>query len=270
MKLVSITLVKDEEFWIWYVLTALHPFVDRMLVFDNGSRDATLPIIRSMAHVRDKLELREGFLGDSEDQMREATLEAARAAGATHALIADGDEVWPADDLAFCRRLLESVEHRAPQPFPADPSDPPGASGAVIRHLGVRPLHPSYAAPGRSAALDWRQPETDHGCYNFAVRFMALDGLIGNRREWRHHGYVDSDGFFVQASPHTLWLPRIHYFHFMLHPRSERRYDQQGFRHWRPMQDLGANPMPAHVRIPEVFSRLDGPANPTLKAWGLR
>ena len=56
----------------------------------------------------------------------------------------------------------------------------------------------------------------------------------------------------------------------MLHPRSERRYENEGFSHWRPIQDLGSRPMPTYVRLPEVLYRRDGPPNPTLVLWKLR
>ncbi len=270
MKLVSISLLKDEEFWVWYALTSISPFVDRMLVFDNRSRDSTVEIIKSMGHIRDKLVLFEDFGGISEDRMREKTLDVAREEGGTHVLIVDGDEVWPSFDLSFCREILERTITRKPVPFPRDPRDPPEKSGAVIRHLGVRPLHPSYQSYTLSSGMDWQYPENEHSCYNYTTRFMALDGLTGNREEWRYHGYVDSDGFFVQASPHNLWLPRIHYFHFMLHPRSRYRYSPEGFQHWKKPVDLGAKPMPKYVRVPEVLFRKDGPSNPTLKAWGIK
>lgn len=39
MKLISISMIKDEEYWIWYALTSVAPHVDEVLVFDNHSSD---------------------------------------------------------------------------------------------------------------------------------------------------------------------------------------------------------------------------------------
>ena len=53
MKLVSLSMVKNEEYWIWYALTSVAPHVDEILVFDNGSQDRTVEIVREIgrAHV---------------------------------------------------------------------------------------------------------------------------------------------------------------------------------------------------------------------------
>lgn len=51
MKLVSLSMVRNEEYWIWYSLTSVYPHVDEILVFDNGSEDRTVDIVRGMRHL---------------------------------------------------------------------------------------------------------------------------------------------------------------------------------------------------------------------------
>ncbi len=106
MKLVSISLVRNEEHWIWYSLTSVHPHVDEILVFDNGSRDRTVEIVRDMEHIRDKLTFFEGNCVTPVGTQQ--ALEVAAQAGATHALILDGYEVHADTVLAACRRVLET------------------------------------------------------------------------------------------------------------------------------------------------------------------
>ena len=126
MRLVALSMVKNEEYWIWYSLTSAYPHVDELLVFDNHSEDRTVEIVRSMDHIADKLILVEAFGGTSEQWNREAMLQAARERGATHIMYLDGDEVHVDENLAFCRSLLELHEHNPPL------NDPP--------HNHMRPL----------------------------------------------------------------------------------------------------------------------------------
>lgn len=272
MKLVSISMVKDEEYWIWYALSSVAPHVDEILVFDNHSRDRTVEIVRSMPHLGDKLVLFEDFGGDDEQANREATLAEARRRGATHVLTLDGDEVYADDVLGFCRRLLEVHEHHPRLQDPPHnhgrPFDPTPTEGALVKNLGLRPICPGFAGPGTCRPADYLQPDTDHGAYNYLTRITALANLRGNGLGWGRHGFVETGDLYVQSSPHTLWLPGLWFWHFSFHPRSSLR--KPGSMQWlRRPQDQGSVPIHAHVHVPEALLRPDGPGNPTLEAWGL-
>jgi glycosyltransferase involved in cell wall biosynthesis len=273
VKLVAICMVKDEEYWIWYALQSVAPFVERILLFDNHSQDETLGIVRNMRSLSDKLEIHEHFGGESENENRERCLEAARAEGATHVLFLDGDEVHNERDLALARRLLEVVQHEPPLREPPDnqraPLDHTPAEGVLIKHVGFKPVHAGFEGPRTCIPQDRAQPDSDHGCYNFAIRICTLAGLRGNGKEWGQHGYLENEGTYIQSSPYTLWAPGLFYHHFTHHPRSSRRDPSSG--QWiRPVRDLGSVPVRAAVELPNVLFRSDGPVNPTLKAWGLR
>jgi glycosyltransferase involved in cell wall biosynthesis len=150
MRLVALSMVKNEEYWIWYSLTSAYPHVDELLVFDNHSEDRTVEIVRSMDHIADKLILVEAFGGTSEQWNREAMLQAARERGATHIMYLDGDEVHVDENLAFCRSLLELHEHNPPL------NDPP--------HNHMRPLDPIPTDPSwlrRTRHLSTPRPRRD-------------------------------------------------------------------------------------------------------------
>lgn len=271
MKLVALAMVRNEEYWIWYSLTSVHPFVDEILLFDNHSEDATVRIVREMPHVQDKLRLFPNYGGSSEQENRERMLAVARRCGATHVLLLDGDEVHVGENLAFCRRLLQVQEHT---PAIGDPprnhgraGDHTPTDGVLIRNLGFKPIHPGFAGPDTCVPGDRNKPDTDHGCYNFAIRIAALDGLRGNGQEWGRHGFLERDGTYIQSSSHTLWLPGLWYYHFSLHPRSSLRRSAHGYA--REPQDLGSGPLRAGQFAPDVLLRPDGPGNPTLAAWGI-
>ena len=273
MKLISISLVKNEEFWIWYALTSVAPHVDEILVFDNHSDDGTVDIVKGMDHLGDKLTLFEGFGGASEQDNREATLAEARRRGATHVLTLDGDEVYCDEVLGFARRLLEVHEH-----YPAlhDPPrnhgralDPTPTDGILIKNIGMRPICPGFAGPDTCRPHDYVSDDLDHGAYNYLVRITSLQNLRGNGLEWGRHGFVETGDQYIQASPHTLWLPGLWFLHFSFHPRSSTR--REGSMEWlRNPVDLGSVPIHAHVHTPAALLRPDGPGNPTLAAWGLQ
>ena len=69
MKLVALSMVKNEEYWIWYSLSSVYHQVEEILVFDNFSDDRTVEIVRGMEHIADKLVLFERFGGPSEHQI---------------------------------------------------------------------------------------------------------------------------------------------------------------------------------------------------------
>ena len=272
MRLVSTTMIRDEEYWIWYALTSVAPHVDEILVFDNHSRDRTLAIVQGMPHIADKLVLWEGFGGTSEHENRQRILDLARERGATHILPLDGDEILPDDTGAFCRRLLEVHEHNPPLHDPPHnhgrPMDPEPTDGTLVKHIAVRPIHPGFAGPDTCIPHDHAEPDTSHGAYNYAIRFNSLANLKSNGLEWGRHGLLDTGDIYIQSSPHTLYLPRMWYWHMTHHPRSSLR--QANGSDWiRPVKDLGSVPVHDHVHTPEAILRPDGPGNPTLAAWGV-
>ena len=272
MKLVSVSMVKNEEYWIWYALTSVAPHVDEILVFDNHSQDRTVEIVRGMRHLGDKLVLVEGFGGTNEQQNREAILAAARARGATHVLTLDGDEVWSDEVLSFCRKLLEVHEHFPALPDPprnhGRPLDPMPTDGALVKNIGLRPICPGFDGPATCRPADYLVPDTDHSAYNYLTRITALANLRGNDLEWGKHGFVETGDLYVQSSPHTLCLPGLWFLHFSFHPRSSQR--KPGSMDWlRRVADHGSAPIHAHVNLPAALLRPDGPGNPTLEAWGI-
>ena len=272
MKLISISMVKDEEYWIWYALTSVAPHVDEVLVFDNHSTDRTPEIVRGMRHLGDKLTLFEGFGGDSEQENREAMLAEARRPGATHVLTVDGDEVYADDVLSFTRRLLEVHTHypalNDPPQNHGRPMDPTPTDGILIKNIGMRPICPGFQGPDSCRPVDYMQPDTDHSAYNYLVRVTSLNNLRGNGLEWGKHGFVETGDQYIQSSPHTLWLPGLWFLHFSFHPRSSKR--KPGTMQWeRQPRDLDSAPIHAHVHMPAALLRPDGPGNPTLESWGM-
>lgn len=274
MKLVAMSMIKNEEYWIWYSLSSVYTWVDHILVFDNFSEDKTLEIVRGMDHIADKLVLIPEFGGESENENREFCLDACRKIGGTHVLFLDGDEVHADEDLSLARRILEVQEHKEPL---CDPPENHGevenfnpTDGCLIKQIGFKPVHPGFAGLRTSIPQDHLQPDNDHSCYNFAIRIAALDGLHGNGKEWGEHGFLQKDDIYIQSSAQTLWCPGLHYYHFTHHPRSSLRVPGAQAPWVRPVQDLGSTPLRAGAHVPQVLFRPDGPTNPSLEGWGMK
>jgi glycosyltransferase involved in cell wall biosynthesis len=267
MKLISISMIKDEEYWIWYALTSVAPHVDEVLVFDNHSSDRTCEIVRRMGHLGDKLTLIEGFGGDNEQENRDAMLEEARRRGATHILTLDGDEVYADDVLSFTRRLLEVHEHlpalNDPPQFHGRSLDPAPTAGVLVNNIGMRPICPGFLGPDNCRPSDDISSATEH-----SVRVTSTQNLRGNGPDWGEHGFFEAGDHDIQSSPHTLWLPGLWFWDFSFHPRSSMRKPDS--MEWeRQPRDLGSAPMHADVHMPAALLRPDGPGNPTLEAWGM-
>lgn len=88
------TLVKNEERYLWFAVMSVVDFVDKVLLWDTGSTDKTLEIIKKLKEARpDKIEFKEVGEVDSEEFtiVRQAMLDETKS---DWFLIVDGDEVW--------------------------------------------------------------------------------------------------------------------------------------------------------------------------------
>ena len=86
------TLVRNESRWIWFALMSIINYVDEIMVWDTGSTDDTVAIIKSISDP--KLHFQE--VGEVTPES--FTLMHNRMLRQTHTdwmLILDGDEIWP-------------------------------------------------------------------------------------------------------------------------------------------------------------------------------
>ena len=97
------TLVKNEENFIWYAIMSVLPYVDKMIVFDTGSTDKTVPIIKKILktkegkgkiHFEEKGEVDKQGHTDLRNEMIKMTK-------TDWFMILDGDEVWPEEEIRY-------------------------------------------------------------------------------------------------------------------------------------------------------------------------
>jgi glycosyltransferase involved in cell wall biosynthesis len=82
---------KNEEHWIWYAIKSVLDCVDRVLVYDTGSTDNTVEIIRSIKD--SKIELTEyGSVSPEEfTKLRQKQIDETKT---EWFMVLDGDEIW--------------------------------------------------------------------------------------------------------------------------------------------------------------------------------
>lgn len=107
MKLTVHCIVKNEENFIWYALSSVAVFADKILVFDTGSKDKTVSIIKELqAHYPNIILEEKGEC----DQKRHTELrqEMVEKTNTEWFMILDGDEVWTARALNEVKEVINA------------------------------------------------------------------------------------------------------------------------------------------------------------------
>ncbi len=93
-KIIAHVLVKNEEVWIWYALMSVLQYIDELMVWDTGSTDRTVEIIKSINNPKIKFEQVDPTNNESDlSQARTSMLSS--SSQYDWMLVLDGDEVWP-------------------------------------------------------------------------------------------------------------------------------------------------------------------------------
>jgi len=106
MKIWAHTLVRNEERYLWFAVTSVIDYVDRVLLWDTGSTDNTVKIIQELKETyRDKIDFQEVGEVDKESftQIRQRMLDRTKS---DWTILLDGDEVWWDDSI---RKIMETI-----------------------------------------------------------------------------------------------------------------------------------------------------------------
>lgn len=108
MKFSAHMIVKNEDQWIWYAINSVLPYADKLFIFDTGSTDKTVELIRSINSEKIIFEEKgkvdtKGLVKLRREQLERTTTE--------WFLIVDGDEIWPSRELA---KLIDEAQ-KAPK-----------------------------------------------------------------------------------------------------------------------------------------------------------
>lgn len=85
-------IVKNEDWWIWYAISSIIKYIPSLIIFDTGSQDNTVKIIKTFPKSNIILE-EKGLVNHKQmTQLRQEQLERTKT---DWFMIVDGDEVWP-------------------------------------------------------------------------------------------------------------------------------------------------------------------------------
>ena len=107
MKIWVNTIVHNEENFIWFTLMSVVDYVDKMLIWDTGSTDKTVDIIKEIKKIKGKkIEFREIGPVDKE-QFTKSRQEMLDQSNSDWILILDGDEVWWNNSIKKLKNTIE-------------------------------------------------------------------------------------------------------------------------------------------------------------------
>lgn len=237
-KIIAHTLVKNEENYIWFSVMGMVDFVDKIFIWDTGSTDKTLEIIKEIEKEKPgKIYFKEvGEVGPNDfTAVRQQMLDESKC---DWIILLDGDEVWWEDTIREVKSIIEAngnsldsivnrytnligdIYHFQDQKTGRYSID--GKSGYVT----IRAMNRNI--PGLKAGRP-------HGQQGF---FDRTDTLIQN---------MDSKRRFPIDKPVNL--------HFTNLPRSSRLFDLKVPKRSRKYKyELGKN-FPLDFYYPEVFFR---------------
>lgn len=103
------TIVQNEENFLWFAVISIAKFVDKILIWDSGSTDRTVEVIKELkSRLGTKLECKEVGKVDPMEftKMRQKMLEQSKA---DWILILDGDEIWWEDSI---KKVVSEINER--------------------------------------------------------------------------------------------------------------------------------------------------------------
>lgn len=109
MKIWVNTIVNNEENFIWFAVMSVVKYVDQILIWDTGSTDRTVQVIKELkSRLGTKLEFKEVGRVDPMEftNMRQKMLEQSKA---DWILILDGDEIWWEDSI---KKIVSEINER--------------------------------------------------------------------------------------------------------------------------------------------------------------
>ncbi len=101
-------LVRNEENWVWYAINSVLDFVDSVIVFDTGSTDKTVEIVKTIKSSKIIFEQKGEVNKQTYAQLRQEMLD---RTGTRWFLVLDGDEIWPEVTICELVTTIKKATH---------------------------------------------------------------------------------------------------------------------------------------------------------------
>lgn len=236
-KITGHCLVRNEEHWTWFAIMSVIDHLDRLLVYDTGSTDATLEIIKTIENKKLSFEKKGPITPQEFPQVRQEMLE---KTDSDWVFLLDGDEVWPQWAIKKVVKAMNESE---------------GVESIVVKtkNLVGDIYHYQEEAAGRY------QIHGRRGHYNLRAFRKDIPGLHAAMPHGKQ-GYFDGSGKLIQARSREkiAILDDVYYLHLTHLSRSSKDAEVP-LRKKKFKYELG-KAFPKDFSYPEVFY-LEPPAN---------
>lgn len=224
--------VKNEDRFIWYSISSVLPYVERCLIYDTGSADNTVKIIKSFKS--NKIRFAQIKVSDV-TQIAEARNRQIEETETDWFWIVDGDEVYPA---GLCREIMELVKK-------GDKLE-----GIVAGRYDL--LGDIYHYQSESVGVYKMLGKKGH----FALRLINKKNIAGLHvaGNYPYEEYFDENN--IDLIFHSEWKFKFtegKLFHAMYLPRSSRGASLNDTFHRKKYKLELGNKFSPHTTYPEVF-----------------
>lgn len=232
-KIWGVTLVKNEDRYLWFAVSSVINYLDKVLIWDTGSTDQTVKVIKELQKkYPNKIEFREYGEVD-EERFTKARQEMLDLTKSDWFLVLDGDEVWWE---ASIKKIWEVI----------------GKSGdkynlifnPTINLIGDI-YHFQEEAAGQYEILDKK------GHYNVRAINRKIEGLHV-KRPYGEEGYYNKEEILIQKTDlERILFVDAPYMHFTHLNRSSNKLEVMQ-RSGKRKYELGIT-FPKDYKYPEVF-----------------
>ncbi len=221
------TVVNNEENFIWFSVMSVVDYVDRILIWDTGSTDKTVEIIKEIKKKKgEKIDFKEVGLVDKYQftKMRQAMLDLSNC---DWILILDGDEIWWEDSI---KKLVKEISIKGRE-----------VDGIIVPM--VVPVGDIYHLQEERAGKYHLLGKRGH----LSLRAISKN-IPGLHVDWPYgkESYFDKDNKLIQQREKIIFLDKP-YLHVTNLKRSSERNKLDKFKY-----EIG-KPLPKDFKYPEIF-----------------
>ncbi|WKZ25969.1 MAG: glycosyltransferase [bacterium] len=262
MKISAHTLFKNEERWLWFSVTSVVDYVDKLLLWDTGSTDRSWDVAMTIKEkYGKKIDLRRygEVTPETFPEVRQAMLD---ATDSDWFIVVDGDEIWWQESIT---KVIKTIQKAGPK-----------TESIVVPTMNmVGDIY--HRQPKNAGKYKFGKYK---GHYNLRAIKRSISGLhsVGEHGVW---GWADGDGNQIQdrissQNRNTFKFVDAPYMHTTFLPRGESREDDKKVpKRFKKLKYEIGQKLPNDFYFPEVFfkdkpSFVPSPWKPMATAYKLR
>lgn len=223
-------LVLNEENWVWDALISVIDYLDKILVWDTGSTDKTVQIIKSIKSPKIFFRQYGSVTPETFVNARQEMLEVTQA---DWLFLIDGDEIWTKKGIT---EVVKAIQKKGDE-----------IESIVVRTINfVGDIHHFQEEEAGRYEIAGKK-----GHYNLRAMNLKISGLHADL-PYGQQGYFDDEGKPIQQrDPKKILFLPVSYFHATHLPRSSRD-TEVSLRAKKRKYELGI-PLPKGTKYPEAF-----------------